>query len=157
MDWAQIVTAISTAAIAGVVIGLTIFAMPMFRIVGRLSGTLERLLVGLENDAVPLLESTKSLVSEANKVAVSLRTEVDGIVDTSQEVRERVMNAVDAAEDRLLDLESLLNVLQDEVEDTVLDVAAALRTTRRGTAIFGAMRRAFLGSGKKRKRKRRAR
>ncbi len=155
MDWAPIVTAISTAAIAVVAIGLTVFAMPLFRSVGRLSATLDQLLVSLERDAVPLLESTKSMVSDASQVAAKLRDEVDGIVDTSREVRDRVMNAVDATEDRLLDLEALLDVLQDEVEDTVLDVAAALRTTRRGAAIFGAMRRAFLGSGKKRKRKRR--
>ena len=119
MEWASIVTAISTAAIAVVVVGLGVFAMPLVRSIGRLSGILERLLVSLERDAVPLLESTKSMVSEANQVAAKLRDEVDGIVDTSQEVRDRVMNAVDAAEDRLQDLDALLNVLQDEVEDTV--------------------------------------
>ena len=101
-----------------------------------------------------MLETAKSIVSEAGQVAVRLRTEVDGIVETSQDVRERVLNAAEAAEDRLIDIEALLDVLQDEVEDTALDVAAALRTTRRGTAIFGAMKRAFLGSGKKRRRKR---
>ena len=134
MEWASVVTAISTAAIAVVVVGLGVFAMPRVRSIGRLSGTLERLLVSLERDAVPLLESTKSMVSEANQVAAKLRDEVDDIVDTSQEVRDRVMNAVDAAEDRLQDLDALLNVLQDEDEERALRKATTLsHTTARNT------------------------
>lgn len=150
MDWAPIVTAIATATIAIVAVGFAVFGLPMVRQAARVSAALEQLLLGTK----PLLETAKSIVSEAGQVAVRLRTEVDGIVETSQDVRERVLNAAEAAEDRLIDIEALLDVLQDEVEDTALDVAAALRTTRRGTAIFGAMKRAFLGSGKKRRRKR---
>ena len=150
MDWAPIVTAIATATIAIVAVGFAAFGLPMVRQAARVSAALEQLLLGTK----PLLETAKSIVSEAGQVAVRLRTEVDGIVETSQDVRERVLNAAEAAEDRLIDIEALLDVLQDEVEDTALDVAAALRTTRRGTAIFGAMKRAFLGSGKKRRRKR---
>ncbi len=150
MDWAPIVTAIATATIAIVAVGFAVFGLPMVRQAARVSAALEQLLLGTK----PLLETAKSIVSEAGQVAVRLRTEVDGIVETSQDVRERVLNAAEAAEDRLIDIEALLDVLQDEVEDTARDVAAALRTTRRGTAIFGAMKRAFLGSGKKRRRKR---
>ena len=49
-----------------------------------------------------------------------------------------------AAEERLQDVGTLLDILHEEVEDTVLDVAAALRTTRRGVSVFGAMKRALL-------------
>ena len=76
------------------------------------------------------------------------------MVETSRDIRTRVGNAADAAESRLLDLEALLDVVQEEVEETVLDVAAALRTTRRGSTILRSMKRIFLGSGKKRRRKR---
>ncbi len=155
MDWAPIVTAIATATIAVVAVGFAVFGLPLVRQAARASAALEQSLLRLQRDTKPLLETAKSIVSEAGQVAVRLRTEVDGIVETSQDVRERVLNAADAAEDRLIDLEALLDVLQNEVEDTALDVAAALRTTRRGSAIFGAMKRAFLGSGKKRRRRKR--
>ena len=155
MEWASILTALSTAAIAVVAIGITIFALPTLRQIGRVSAALEQLLIGLERDAKPLLESTKALVTEAGEVATKLRTEVHGIIETSQDVRERVIQAADAAEDRLLDLEALVEVLQDEFQETALDVAAALRTTRRGASIIGAMKRAFLGPGKKKRRRRR--
>ena len=44
--------------------------------------------------------------------------------------------------------DALIDVLQYEVEETALDIAAAMRTTRRGTTVLRAMKRAFLGRGR---------
>ncbi|MCH6547202.1 MAG: hypothetical protein IH798_02040 [Gemmatimonadetes bacterium] len=151
MGWAEVVTAIAAAIIAVIALGLVVYAVPLLRQASRTSAALERF---LERDSRPLLENARSVVSEASQIASKLRLEIDGVIETSQDIRGRVKNAVDATEDRLLDLEALLDVLQEEMEDTVLDVAAAVRTTRRGTAVFRTMKRVFLGSGKKRKRKR---
>ena len=154
MGWAPVVTAIAAAIIAVIALGLVVYAVPLLRQASRTSAALERFLAFIERDSKPLLENARSVVSEANQVASKLRSEIDGVIETSQDIRGRVQNAVDATEDRLLDLEALLDVFQEEMEDTVLDVAAALRTTRRGSAILRSMKRVFLGSGKKRKRKR---
>ena len=154
MDWAPVVTAIAVAIIAVIALGLVMYAVPLLRQVSRTSAALERFLASIERDARPLLENARSMVSEASQVASKLRSEIDGVIETSHDIRGRVKNAVDATEDRLLDLDALLGVLQEEMEDTVLDVAAALRTTRRGSAILRSMKRIFLGPGKKRKRKR---
>jgi uncharacterized protein YoxC len=154
MGWAPVVTAIATAVIALVAVGFVVFSLPTLRQASRAGAALERLLNALEKDSQPLIENAKSLVTEANQVAVKLRSEIDGVVETSQDIRTRVRNAAEAAEDRLLNLEALFDVLQEEMEETVLDVAAALRTTRRGTTILRSMKRVFLGSGKKRRRKR---
>ncbi len=151
MGWAPVVTAIAAAIIAVIALGLVLFAVPLLRQASRTSAALERF---LERDSRPLLENARSVVSEASQIASKLRSEIDGVIETSQDIRGRVKNAVDATEDRLLDLEALLDVLQEEMEDTVLDVAAAVRTTRRGSAVLRTMKRVFLGSGKKRKRKR---
>jgi len=151
MGWAEVVTAIAAAIIAVIALGLVVYAVPLLRQASWTSAALERF---LERDSRPLLENARSVVSEASQIASKLRLEIDGVIETSQDIRGRVKNAVDATEDRLLDLEALLDVLQEEMEDTVLDVAAAVRTTRRGTAVFRTMKRVFLGSGKKRKRKR---
>ena len=151
MGWEPVVTAIAAAIIAVIALGLVVYAVPLLRQASRTSAALERF---LERDSRPLLENARSVVSEASQIASKLRLEIDGVIETSQDIRGRVKNAVDATEDRLLDLEALLDVLQEEMEDTVLDVAAAVRTTRRGSAVFRTMKRVFLGSGKKRKRKR---
>jgi hypothetical protein len=69
-------------------------------------------------------------------------------VDSSKDLRARIRRATNAAEVRLSDLETLLDIVYEEVEDTALDVAAALRTTRRGAGVFAAMKRAFLRRGR---------
>jgi uncharacterized protein YoxC len=155
MGWAPVVTAIATAMIALIVVGFVIAALPLLRQASRTAKAVERFIVSFETESKPLLENAKSVVSEANQLAVRVRSEVDGVVDTSREIRTRVRNAAEAAEERLIDLEALLDVLQDEMEETVLDVAAALRTTRRGTTILRSMKRAFLGPGKKKRRRKR--
>lgn len=154
MGWVPVVTAIATAVLALIALGAVFSAVPLLRQASRASAALERFLVSIERDSRPLLENARSLISETNQVALKVRSEIDGVIETSRDIRTRVGNAVDATEDRLLDLEALLDVLQEEMEDTVLDVAAALRTTRRGSAILRSMKRVFLGPGKKRKRKR---
>lgn len=154
MGWAPVVTAIATAIIALIAVGFVIASLPLLRQASRTSKALERFIESFETESKPLLESAKSVVNEANQVAVRVRSEVDGVLDTSRDIRTRVQHAAEAAEERLIDLEALLDVLQDEMEETVLDVAAALRTTRRGTTILRSMKRVFLGPGKKKRRKR---
>ena len=154
MDWAPTVTAIATVVAALIAVGLAVFALPLMRQASRTGAAVERFLNLLEKDSKPLIEDARSMVSEANQAVMKLRSEIDGVVETSRDIRTRVGNAADAAEGRLLDLEALLDVFQEEVEETVLDISAALRTTRRGSSILRSMKRIFLGSGKKRRRKR---
>ncbi len=154
MGWAPTVTAIATVVVALIAVGFVVVALPLIRQASRTGAAVERFLNLVQKDSKPLIEDARSMVSEANRAVIKLRAEIDGVVETSQDIRTRVGNAADAAESRLLDLEALLDVVQEEVEETVLDVAAALRTTRRGSTILRTMKRVFLGSGKKRRRKR---
>ena len=154
MGWAPTVTAIATVVVALIAVGFVVVALPLIRQASRTGAAVERFLNLVQKDSKPLIEDARSMVSEANRAVIKLRAEIDGVVETSQDIRTRVGNAADAAESRLLDLEALLDVVQEEVEETVLDVAAALRTTRRGSTILRSMKRIFLGSGKKRRRKR---
>ena len=78
-------------------------------------------------------------------MAAAVRGEVDALAGTSKDLRARVLRAADAMEDRLANLDALLDILHEEVEGTVLDVSAALHTARRGVSIFGSLKRAFLG------------
>jgi len=154
MGWAPTVTAIATVVVALIAVGFVVAALPLIRQASRTGAAVERFLNLVQKDSKPLIEDARSMVSEANRAVIKLRAEIDGVVETSRDIRTRVGNAADAAESRLLDLEALLDVVQEEVEETVLDVAAALRTTRRGSTILRTMKRVFLGSGKKRRRKR---
>lgn len=135
MGW-EAVTAVSVAVMALMFVVLAIAALVSLRDVGRLLDRLEAFAAVLERDGPPMVEAARSVVG-------TVRAEVDQIVATSRELRTRVSGAAGALDERVRDLEAVLDVLQEEVEETALDVAAALRATRRGTSLLGAVKRAL--------------
>jgi len=148
MPWTQVVIAISTAVIAVLLALPALASFFLLRETQRAVALLERAAETLQKEIVPSLESVRGLVQQATQVAGTVRGEIEGVVDTSRDLRRRVTRAADAAEVRLSDLEALLDVVYEEVEDTALDVASALRTTRRGAGVLSAMKRAFLKRGR---------
>lgn len=143
MEWPAVVTAISTAAIALLLALPAVASFMLFRELRRAVGALERFGDTIQREVVPAIQSARGIAEQATQIATTVRTEVNGLVETSQDLRGRVTRAADATEDRLNDLEALLDVLYEEVEETALDVAAALRTTRRGVSVLGAVKRVF--------------
>ena len=148
MPWTDVVVAISTAIIAILLALPAVAVCFLFRELRRAIALLERSADTLQREIVPAVHSVRSVLEQATQVAGTVRTEVEGVVETSRDLRIRVKRAADAAEVRLSDLETLLDVVYEEVEDTALDVASALRTTRRGVGMFSAMKRAFLRRGR---------
>jgi hypothetical protein len=142
--WAEVVTALSTAILALAVVIYVVAHVLILRRLGSLSGGVRRLLETLDRDARPALESVRRTADEVSRVAILARSEAEAIAGTSKQIRKRVGRTAKAAEDRFIEFETLLDLLQDEVEDTVLDVAAALKTTRRGAGIFRTMKRTLL-------------
>lgn len=132
----QAVTAVSVAIIALTLVVLAIAVLIWLRDAGRVARRLEVFTAVLERDGPVMLDGARSIVS-------NLRDEVGQIVATSREVRERVKGTAGSLDERVRDFEAVLDVLQEEVEETALDVAAALRATRRGTSLLGAMKRAL--------------
>ncbi len=82
-------------------------------------------------------------LGDVRQLVTTIRTEAEGLVGTSQDLRGRIVRAADAAEARLADLDALFEVVQEEVETTALDVAATLRNVRRGLSLLEWGRRAL--------------
>ncbi len=148
MTWAVAVSAIGTAVIAVVLLVCGVVWLRWLSELRQLAVSVERLVDVLDRDARPALQAARTLAEDANRMVTAVKTEVDGFAGTARDLRKRVSRAARSADDRLRDLEALLDVVQYEVEETALDVAAALRTTRRGASILGAMKRAFAGRGR---------
>ena len=149
MGWAETVTALSTATIA-LVLTIVCLAMAFFlRALRQIITDLETLTKTFGQDGQPAIQSFRTLMDDATAVVTTVKTEVDGLADTSKGIRKRAERAATSIEDRLRDIETLVDVVQEEVEDTALDVAAALRTTRRGGKLFKRMKRALLRRGRR--------
>lgn len=133
--WLAVVTGISLTVLA-----LSSIVIAASAMVGALGlRAFERMVHELGG---PALGDVRALVA-------TIRGEAENLVGTSRDLRQRIVNAADAAEARLGDLDALFEVVQEEVETTVLDVAATLRTVRRGISLLEWGRRT-LKRGRKR-------
>src|SRR5439155_1406885 len=110
--WVGVVSAISLAIIAVAALvtaaGITAAALGVWLAVKALKGF-----------AGPAIADVRQLIG-------SIRTEADALVGTSRDVRQRIVRAVDAAEERLTSLDALAEVVQEELEETALDAAASM-------------------------------
>ena len=107
MTWAEALTALSVTAIA-VLLAISIVALALLlRDLRQLMSDLGKLTQMLDKDGRPALESLRTLVDDAGRVVTVVRSEVDGIAETSQGLRRRIERGASAVEDRLRDLEAL--------------------------------------------------
>jgi len=143
--WMAVVTAVSAAVIAFSLVVLIVALVLVLRQLLTVSRQVEHLVETVDRDARPALASVRRTADEAGRVAEVVRGEVEAYAGTSRKLRGRVERFADSLEERLLEFETLLDVLQEELEATVLDVAAVLRTTRRGSGVLQAVKRAVLG------------
>ena len=143
--WEATVIAVSTGIIALFVVIIGFLALAFFRDLARAISTIERVIKSIDLDARPALRSAREMVDDTHKIVSAFKDEAGELAGASRKVRKKITKAADAIEDRLLDLDALVDVAQVELEDTVLDVAAALRTGRKTATIVKAFKRAITG------------
>lgn len=143
--WPVVVIAVATSVMALAVLVLLVGMTAALRQLGALSRQMTGVLEAMQRDATPTIETVRRTAEEAGRVAVVIREEVQGLSGTSREIRERVERTAARLEERFIEFDTLLDVLQEELEETVLDVAALLRTTRRGAGLLRGVRRVLGG------------
>ena len=133
--WVGVVSAVSLAiiALAALVVAGAFIAAAL---------GVRAAVVAIRNLAGPAIADVRQLIG-------SIRTEAEALVDTSRDIRHRIVRAADAAEERLTDLDALAEVMQEELEETALDAAATLQNVRRGLSVWKWSRK--LLKGKKRR------
>jgi methyl-accepting chemotaxis protein len=120
--WAAVVGAVSLAvmALAAIVTAIAVFAA---------AWGVRSFLGAIRDYAEPVVSDVRTLIG-------TIRTEAGGLAETSRELRQRILHAADAAEERLADLGDALDVAERQIEDTTRDVAATARTVRRGVSVW---------------------
>jgi biopolymer transport protein ExbB/TolQ len=147
MVW-EAVTAISLAVMAVIWVVMGLSVLSWLRARRRTWEALDRFAEFLEREGIPGLVAARGALEDIGQVVRSVRAEVDGVVETSRELRGRVEDMAASLADRVREIEAVLDVLQEELEETVLDLAAVLRAARRGGSVIRAVKRALAGRGR---------
>jgi hypothetical protein len=133
--WVSVVSAISLAIIALAAVVVAVASAASALGIRAFTRALEQL-------AGPALSDVRQLIG-------SIKGEADALVGASRDIRLRIVRAADAAEQRLSDLDTLVEVVQEEMEDTVVDAAATLRNVRRGLSLWQWGRKVLKGKKKR--------
>lgn len=89
--------------------------------------------LGIRSFVNALKDTTLPVVTDVRHLVSSIRTEVDGIAESSRDIRQRLVRAADGAEARLA------------------DIAGVVRTVQSGVALWKTLRPPRKGRTKRRK------
>ena len=118
----------------GVVSALSLAIIALAAIVGAAAVIAAAL--GVRATVTALKGFAGPAIADVRQLIGSIKLEADALVGTSRDVRQRIVRAVDAAEERLTDLDALTEVVQAELEETALDAAATMRDVRKGLSVW---------------------
>lgn len=118
----------------GVVSALSLVIIALAALVG--AGALLAAALGVRSAVKALKGFAGPAIADVRQLIGAIKNEADALVGASRDVRQRIVRAADAAEERLTDLDALTEVMQDELEETALDAAATMRDVRRGLSVW---------------------
>ena len=105
--------------------------------------------LGVRTAVAALKELAGPAITDVRQLIASIKSEAESLVDSSRDIRHRIVRAADAAEQRLTDLDALAEIMQEELEETALDAAAAMQNVRRGITLWQWGRKVLKGRRKR--------
>ncbi len=133
-SWFDRVTGVASGLISVALLVLTVALVPAAWNFRKSYGKINRLLEKVYGDVNPLMRSASAIADDVNYITTSLRVDVQQVNRTVASANERLQKAMDATEQRVEELNSLLRMIQEEAEDIFVSTASALRGVRGGAA-----------------------
>ena len=112
-------------------LSLAIIALAALTVAAAIAGTalgMRAALRSLRDLAGPALDDARQLVA-------TIRTEVEGLAETSRDLRGRIVSAADALEARLALVNALLGGAQGSVQSAARGIIGTIRTLLRGIQV----------------------
>jgi uncharacterized protein YoxC len=83
-------------------------------------------------DINPLMRHASTIADNVNYITTSVRVDVQQVSQTIASANQKLVASVEAAEDRIKELNALLAVVQEEAEGAFISTASTLRGVRTG-------------------------
>jgi hypothetical protein len=83
-------------------------------------------------DVNPLMRHASAIADNVDYISTSIRVDVQQVSQTVAAVNQRLQEALESAEDRMKQLNALLDVVQEEAESAFVTTASTIRGVQTG-------------------------
>lgn len=115
-----------------ILLGGLLYAVPTFRRISRLLNRLDRMLERADGEMASTLEHLKRAADNADYITTAVRSDVEAVGDTVDQAARSTRRMLKMAEERAVEINGFLEVVQEEAEETFLSTASVLRALRGG-------------------------
>jgi len=122
-------------------VSLAIIALAALTVAAAITTTA----LGMQAALRALRDLAGPALDDARQMVATIRAEVDGLAETSRDLRGRIVRAADTVESRLALVNALLGGVQGSAQSIAVSIAATIRSLLRGVK----MRRLKRGRKKK--------
>ena len=129
--WAKI-TSIASGVMTFTVIILTVALVPAAWNFRKSYKKVSDMLDKIYGDVNPLMRHASAIADNVDYISTSIRVDVQQVSQTVAAVNQRLQEALESAEDRMRQLNALLDVVQEEAESAFVTTAATIRGVQTG-------------------------
>jgi len=129
--WEKI-TSIASGVMTITVIILTVALVPAAWNFRKSYRKISDMLDKIYGDVNPLMRHASAIADNVDYITTSIRVDVQQVSQTVAAVTQRLQDAVSGAEDRMKQLNALLDVVQEEAESAFVTTASTIRGVQTG-------------------------
>jgi uncharacterized protein YoxC len=129
--WEKI-TSIASGVMTFTVIILTVALVPAAWNFRKSYKKVSDMLDKIYGDVNPLMRHASAIADNVDYISTSIRVDVQQVSQTVAAVNQRLQDALESAEDRMKQLNALLDVVQEEAESAFVTTASTIRGVRTG-------------------------
>ena len=129
--WSKI-TSVASGIMTITIIILTVALVPAAWNVRKSYKKISDMLNKIYGDVNPLMRHASAIADNVDYISTSLRVDIQQVSQTVAAVNQRLQQAASAAEDRINQLNALLEVVQEEAESAFVTTASTIRGVQTG-------------------------
>jgi uncharacterized protein YoxC len=129
--WEKI-TSIASGVMTFTVIILTVALVPAAWNFRKSYKKVSDMLDKIYGDVNPLMRHASAIADNVDYISTSIRVDVQQVSQTVAAVNQRLQEALESAEDRMMQLNALLDVVQEEAESAFVTTASTIRGVQTG-------------------------
>ena len=126
------ITSIASGVMTITVIVLTVALVPAAWNFRKSYKKISDMLDKVYGDVNPLMRHASAIADNVDYISTAMRVDVQQVSQTVAAVNQRLQQAADVAEDRIKQLNALLDVVQEEAESAFVTTASTIRGVQTG-------------------------